>query len=508
MAGVSAPTPNPPPSPSPQTFVRVYGREVRQLLVLALPLVFAQMAQVGMSLVDTLVAGRVGPEALAGIALGSTVFMFVLVAGMGTLQGAIPFVAQARGAGDPAGAGRAARQALWLAAGVGALGWGALQGSLPLLERAGQDPAAVAEAQRYLGAALWGYPAAMLFTALRSFLEGIEDTRAVMVALLTGTGLNLLLNVALVFGRWGFPELGLRGTGVATALVYSAMFAGLLGYVATRHRRYRVLRGLRRPDREMLGELSRVGWPIGAALVFESSLFSISAVLMGLFGAVALAAHQVAIQTAAFTFMIPLGLSLATGVRVGNARGRGDAEAVARAGAVGIAAALAVMVATATVYLLAPGAIVALYLDPADPANRAVVATATTLLGLAGVFQIFDGLQVGALGALRGLKDTRVPMVLALVAYWGVGIPSGVVLAFPFGFGPTGLWYGLVAGLAVAGVLLLVRWRVAVRRLRRTGGDPHAVGVDGNGSPAGGAAGASTDASPESSPRHLGGGVR
>ena len=410
--------------------------ELSDLWALAIPLILAQLAQVGMNLVDTLVAGRLGPEPLAGIALGSTVFTFVLFGGMGVVQGAGPFVAQADGAGDRGEAGRAARQSLWLAVLVGVVGVVLLVAATVGLGALGQEPAVTRQARRYLVAALAGFPAAMLFTSARSFLEGIGDVRPVMVALVLGNVANLGLNVGLVFGRWGLPALGLTGTGIATATVYVAMAVGLLAYVATRRSAYGVLRGLRRPDAAMLRALARVGWPIGLTSLFESGLFAVTAILMGLFGAVALAAHQVAAQTAAFTFMIPLGLSLATAVRVGRAHGRGDPEGVARAGAVGIGSAVVVMAGT-----------------------RAVV-----FLAVAGAFQLFDGLQVSAIGALRGLKDTRRPMVLALVAYWGIGLPSGIVLAFATPVGSVGLWYGLVLGLGSAGAFLLLRWRQALRR--------------------------------------------
>jgi MATE family multidrug resistance protein len=441
-------------------------REVRDLLVVAGPLILAQLAQMSMSFVDTLMAGRLGQDALAGIALGGTVFQLTSIVCMGVLFSVAPLVSQAHGAGDAAGAARAGRQGLWLAALLALPGFLLFRGAEPLLLAAGQEPGAATLAAGYLGAAAFGFLPSLLLTALRGFLEGLSDTRPIMVVLLVGVVLNVLANNALMFGRWGFPALGLVGTGVATALVYAVMAVAAGAYVALRHRRYRVLRGLRRPDGATLRELLRVGWPIGLTLGFEGGLFGATALLMGLFGQAALAGHQIAIQAASVTFMIPVGLSIATGVRVGQAVGRGDDPAVRRAGLTGIASAVAVMTVTATLFRFAPGLVVAAFLDAGDPANAEAVRHAVTFLGIAALFQVVDGIQVASAGALRGLRDTRAPMVISLVAYWAIGMTVATTLAFPLGLEGRGLWIGLVVGLGVAAVLLLRRF------LRRSAARP------------------------------------
>lgn len=433
-------------------------REVRDLLVVAGPLILAQLAQMSLSFVDTLMAGRLGQEALAGIALGGTFFQLTGIVCMGVLFSVAPLVSQAHGAGDADGAGRSARQGLWLAAILAVPGFVLFQNAEPLLRAAGQEPGAAALAAGYLGTAAFGFLPMLLLTALRGFLEGLSDTRPIMVVLLVGVALNVLANNAFMFGRWGFPALGLVGTGVATALVYTLMAAAAAGYVGVRYRGYRVLRGLRRPDVDTLRELVRVGWPIGLTLGFEGGLFGFTALLMGLFGQAALAGHQIAIQAASVTFMVPVGLSIATGVRVGQAVGRGDAPAVRRAGLTGIAAAVAVMTGTATLFRFAPGWVVGAFLDVRDPANAEAVRYAMTFLGIAALFQVVDGIQVASSGALRGLRDTRAPMIISLVAYWALGMTVATVLAFPLGMEGRGLWIGLVVGLGVAAVLLLRRF--------------------------------------------------
>lgn len=436
----------------------VARRELLALMVVAGPLILAQFAQMSMSFVDTLMAGRLGQDALAGIALGSVIFQLVSIVSMGVLFSVAPLVSQAHGADEPGEAGRAARQGIWLAVLLSVPGFVLFRSGEPLLLALGQEPETAALAGGYLRAVAFGFLPSLLLTALRGFLEGLSHTRPIMVVLLMGIGLNILANNALMFGRWGFPELGLVGTGVATTFVYTTMAVAAGLYVAVRYRPYRVLRGLRRPDTAVLRELFRVGWPIGLTLGFEGGLFSFTALLMGLFGQAALAGHQIAVQAASLTFMVPVGLSIATAVRVGQAVGRGDGAAVRRSGLMGVVAAVAFMFLTAGLFMFAPGIVVTAFLDPTDPANAEAVRHAIAFLGIAALFQVVDGIQVAASGALRGLRDTRVPMMISLVSYWLLGMSAAALLAFPLGLGGRGLWMGLVVGLGAAAVLLLRRF--------------------------------------------------
>jgi MATE family multidrug resistance protein len=260
------------------------------------------------------------------------------------------------------------------------------------------------------------------------------------------------------------------------------MFSAAAGYIAMLPQPYAVFRGLRRPAIVLFRELFRVGWPIGMTLGFEAGLFSVVAVLMGLFGTEALAAHQIAQQSVSTTFMIPVGLSTATAVRVGHAVGRGDREGVGRAAVTGIVLASLVMIATAILFWRAPRVVIGLFLG-ADVEASEVVRQASVFLAIAASFQIFDGIQVTALGALRGLRDTRFPMIISLFSYWGIGVPVGVALAFWLGFRGSGLWVGLVFGLGTAAILLVLRLRRRLRGddLSRLGAAAGGAGPDGSG---------------------------
>lgn len=443
------------------------GREFRPLITIAIPLAIAQLAQNGMGFVDTLMAGRLGSEALAGIAVGSISFFFVTIVLSAMLFAVGPMVAQATGANRPQEAVRALRQGLWTALLLTPPAVALLWAMPALLSAMGQSPTVVENAAGYLRAVSGSVLPLMLFTSLRAYLEGQGRTRPLMLVAFLGVGLNVVANQALMFGRWGFPALGLTGTGVATSLVYLAMALVGFAYVAFSDRARRPFHRPWRWDAPMARDILRLGYPISLTVSFETGLFAISALLMGFFGPDALAGHQIAIQTASFTFMIPLALGIATTARVGHAVGRGDPLAAQAAGMVGIASSLLVMSFTAGLFLLAPRLVVSAYLDAGAPGNAAVVANAVAFLGAAAAFQLFDGLQVSALGALRGLKDTRGPMLISLVSYWLVGLGSGVTLAFGFGYGGLGLWWGLVLGLAVAAVALTFRFRTLLRRLHR-----------------------------------------
>ena len=447
--------------------VHTIRTEVNELVLLAGPVVAAQLGQMSMGFIDTVMVGRLGPEALAGVALGNTTFFFVWVVCMGVVVAVGPMVSQAFGAGTHDAIGRSVRQGLWLGVALAVPAFLLLWNVAPLWRVLGQVEATVVAAQAYLRAIVWGFLPFVWFVALRSFVEAVSRPWPVTFITFVGVGLNIAANYVLMFGKLGFPALGLVGTGWASTLVFWVLFLLLLGYVQAvpRFRPYRLFARLGTPDPQVFRELFRIGWPIGISYGIEAGLFTTTALLIGTLGAVPLAAHQVAIQCAAFTFMVPLGIGIATSVRVGQAVGRADAERARWAGYLGVLLAGLFMTAMAVLFWTAPRAIIALYLDLSDPANAAVVRLAVTLLGVAAVFQFFDGVQVAANGALRGLKDTRVPMLLAFVSYWILGLAAGVGLGFGAGQGTVGLWWGLVLGLAAAAVLLSVRFHRRARRL-------------------------------------------
>ncbi len=438
-------------------------------MVLAGPVVVSQLGQMSMGFVDTLMVGRLGAESLAGVALGNTLFFFLLIVSSGVVIAVAPVVSQAYGANDDETIERSVRQGLvigiLLTLPCALLLWNIE----PLLLAMGQDPGVVALSAGYLHAIVWGFLPFLWFTALRSFLEGFSRPLPVTVITLCGLAINIVANYVFMFGKWGFPELGVVGTGLASTIVYWSMFIILLCYTraVSPFKNYRLVWGIGTPDARYLKALLSIGWPIGVSHGVESGLFSATALFVGLIGTASLAAHQIALQCAAYTFMVPMGIGMAASVRVGQAVGRRDLEQAQTAGFVAMGLALLFMIGAAVLFVTAPRSIIGLYIDTTRPGNAEVVQIATVLLGVAAVFQVFDGIQVSAAGSLRGLKDTRIPMIISVLAYWGIGLSSGLVLGFGMDFGAVGLWWGLVLGLAAAAVMLTLRfWKTTSRFLQ------------------------------------------
>jgi MATE family multidrug resistance protein len=365
---------------------------------------------------------------------------------------------------------RTIRQGLWVALALGLPAMLLLWNIAPLLHLLRQDPELIPGAEAYVHAAMWGFVPGLWFVVLRNFIASLERPRAGMVIMLIGVSFNAIAAYGLIFGRLGLPALGLWGAGLAAALSNVFLFVSLLGFILIdrQFRRFHVLGHLWRADWARFREIFRIGLPIGLTLVMEVGLFASAGFLMGLIGTAELAAHQIALQCASVTFMVPLGLAQAATVRVGLAAGAGQAEGVRRAGVTALLMGGLFMLAMATVMWMAPGAIVGLFIDADAPANAAVIRAAVLFLAIAALFQIFDGGQVIGAGALRGLKDTRWPMAFAAVAYWGVGMSLAVGLGFGVGWGGLGIWIGLAAALAVAALLMVARFIALQRRLAAT----------------------------------------
>ena len=434
-----------------------FRRDVRETLVLAVPLVLTQLVQMSMSFLDVVMVGRLGTDALAAAVLGSTLYFTLVLVCMGVIVAVQPSVAQAVGAGDEAGAGRAARQGLWLAVLLGVPGVVLVGFAEPVLRATGQMPETAALAAEYLAAERWGLVPTLLFTALRGLCEGAGKPRPVLAATGLGLVLNVSLNAVLIYGLFGVPALGLVGAGWASSVATVVMTAALGLYLWRGPlARFRLFSGLTQFDGPALWTLFRLGWPIGISFGLESGLFTVVTLLIGRMGEVPLAAHQIALNAASVAFMVPLGIGMAGGVRVGQAAGAGDAAGAARAGWAAIALGAASMLASALVFWITPATIVWIYAG-AD-ADAGLARQAVALLGIAAVFQLFDGTQAAAAGALRGLKDTRAPMLISAVAYWGLGLGLGSWLTFRAGQGSPGMWWGLTLGLAAAAVLLSARF--------------------------------------------------
>jgi MATE family multidrug resistance protein len=436
--------------------------EARGTLALAWPLILANLAQVAITTTDVLMMGRLGPRALAAGTLGTNLYFAVFIFGLGLVTATAPMFAQAlgRGAGARRDVRRTARQGFWVAAGYAALAWSVLWHAGDILRLMGQDPALAAAAGEFVRALQWGILPALWFVVLRSFVAALERPMAATLITVAAIGLNALANWVLIFGRLGAPALGLTGSGLASTIANAFMAAALLAVVLwdREFSRFHLLARFWRADGPRLAEILRVGLPIGVILGFEVTVFSAAGLLIGLLGAEVLAAHAVALQIASVAFMVPLGIGQAATVRVGLAAGRGERAGVARAGWTAFALGTGFMVTTAALMIAFPWTLVGLFLDLSDPAGLRVAELAVGFLAVAGLFQIADGAQVVGAGALRGLKDTRVPMLLAGFGYWIVGMPLGALLAFRAGLGGLGIWIGLATGLLVVAVLMAIRW--------------------------------------------------
>lgn len=445
----------PPPDPAG----RGLRAELRATLALALPLAAANLAQMAMGVTNTVMVGRLGGIPLAAAGLGGAFYFTFGVILQGVLFAVAPLAAHALGAGDRAAVARFTGAGLVLAA-LLSLPFVVLLVTLDhLLAALGYDAALAADIGGYLRALAWGGPAFLMFGTLRSLFSAVGQARPLMTVLFLCVGGNALLNWALIFGHLGCPPLGMVGAGYASALNQWLTLAGLAAW--TRNLRALagcgLLRGAVAASRRDVVEILRLGWPIGGVRGVEVGLFLAAGILIGLFGAAALAAHQLVLNVASISFMVPLGLSQAATVRVAHELGTGRRLAARRAGMVAIALGIIFMGGASALLWAAPTTIIAAYVNVADPANRDLVQIARRLMAIAAVFQLFDGTQTIAIGALRGYRDTMVPLALAAAGFWGVGFAGGWLLAFPLGGGAVGLWWGLAAGLAV--VALLLTWR-------------------------------------------------
>jgi len=433
--------------------------EVRATLGVAAPLIAANLAQMAMGFTNTVMVGHLGSAALAAAGLGGLLYFtsgFVL---QGVISAAAPLAAHALGAGDRAAAGRVGRLGLVFAVILSLPLAAAAINLRSMLLALGYETALTEEIGRFLGAVVWGAPAFLGFAALRNLLAALSHTRAVMTVLMCCVPANAALNWVLIYGHLGAPPLGVAGAGIASAIVQWLMFGGLALYITAMRsvRGFLAFGGTRALDRHDVKDLLRLGAPIGGILALEVGVFVAAGVLAGLIGADALGANQIVLNVASLTFMVPMGLSQAATVRCAFELGAQRPDGAWRAACVALALGVSFMVAAAIVLWSVPRAIIAIYLDVGAAANRDVVAIATRLMFIAALFQVFDGTQTVAAGALRGYKDTAIPMVIAGISYWGIGFVGGWLLAFPLGYGAIGLWWGLALGLAVVAILLGMR---------------------------------------------------
>lgn len=432
------------------------------MLLLAWPMILTNLGQTAMTATDVLMMGRLGSRALAAGSLGSNLYFAPLIFGLGLMLAVSPMIATELGRSRHSvrDVRRTVRQGFWIAIMVALPIWALLWNAEAILVAMGQEPALAAHAATYVRTLQWAVLPFYGYIVLRSFISALERPRWALVIVFAAVAFNVLANWCLMYGNLGFPALGLAGSGWATTLSSLLMFGGLAAVVTLdrRFRRYRLFGRFWRADWPRFRTLLGLGLPIAGLLTFEVSIFNAATFLMGLIDAASIAAYAIAIQIASISFMVPMGIGQAATVRVGRANGRRDAEAVGRAGWTAFVLGVGFMAVMALLMISFPYRLIGAFIDIGDPKNADVVGLAVGFLVFAGLFQIFDGAQAVASGMLRGLHDTRVPMLFALVGYWGIGLPLGVVLAFYFGLAGDGIWIGLSTGLGVVAVLLLGRW--------------------------------------------------
>ncbi len=439
------------------------GYEVARTLQLAAPVMIGLFAGFAMNFIDTVMAGRL-PEreiAMAALATGGALWSAMMMIALGLLMAVQPAVAHLDGAGRRGEAGAVTRQGFWIALALSVPFFAVIFFGGRLLGLFRVDATIIPVAIDYLRALAWGAPMVCMMLLLRFYSEGSGHTRPTMYIGVLGALLNIPANWILMFGHLGFPAMGARGTGFATSLVLTLQALAMFIYVR-RHAHYEPFALFERwdwPDWPEIRHLLKVGWPIAGTLFVEGSLFIAASLIIGQLGPVQTASHLVAINFSALLFMIPLGLGSAVTTRVGNALGRGDPAGARHAGMIGLGVVLCTQAVSATLMIVFPGAIAAIYTDDA-----AIAATAASLLFLAGVFQFPDGIQVCTAGILRGYKDTLVPMIINVIAYWVVGLSLGYWLTFRGGMGPAGMWIGMIAGLSTGAVLLTARFLGVSRR--------------------------------------------
>jgi MATE family multidrug resistance protein len=435
--------------------------ELRAMLVLAWPLILSNLTMAAIQATDVVLMGWLGARPLASSALGiNLVFAFSLVC-LGLVTASSPMMATALGARTHAvrEVRRTFRQSLWMIVTVMVPVWLVLWNSEPIILALGQEPALARDAQTFIHGYMWSMLPFLLFQAMRNFVSALERPGWVLAISLIGILLNALSGYGLIFGHFGMPALGIFGGGLASSIVWTIMSLMLALVIVTdrQFRRFHLFGRVWRADWPRYRKLWRIGLPIGLAMGFEGGVFSAAAYLMGLIDAESVAAHAVALQIAALAFMVPWGLSQAATVRVGLFLGRRDPVGIGRAGWTAWVLGVAFMALMALLIWSIPRELITLFLED-TPENARVITLGVSFLAIAAIFQVADGAQVVGAGMLRGLHDTRVPMIFTFIGYWAIGIGVGAWLAFQRGWQGQGIWTGLAVGLIIVSILMIWRW--------------------------------------------------
>jgi multidrug resistance protein, MATE family len=444
-----------------------WSAEARAMLALAWPLILSNLTMTLISATDVVLLGRLGARELAAAALGLNLNMALTIFSLGFVYAAAPLMASeiGRKSNSVRDVRRTFRQGAWSVFSIVLPMWVVLWHTEEVLLLFGQDPVLAKGAGVFIHGYQWSMLPFLMFYLMRSFLAALERPRWALGVSVVGIGLNALLSWALIFGKLGLPALGLFGAGLGSSIVWTIMAVALAIIILKdrQFRRYHLFGNFWRPDWARYREIWRLGLPIAIMYGFEAGVFAAAVWLMGLINAESVAAHTVALQIASITFMVPMGMAQAATVRVGIGHGRKDAAAIHRSGWVAFIMGVGFMALMALTLLLFPEKLMGIFIDRDLAANARVIELGVSFLMVAAVFQIADGAQVVGAGMLRGLHDTRVPMLMAGFGYWGIGIGVGSFLAFRLGWDGLGIWIGLAVGLAIVAALLLSRWLARAR---------------------------------------------
>jgi MATE family multidrug resistance protein len=443
-----------------------YPSHARAVTTLGLPLVGGHLAQIAIGVTDTFMLGWYGVDALAAVTLASSYFFVLFLMGAGFAFAVMPMVATFDAEDDEISIRRVTRMGLWLSLAYAVVIMPFMIWSEALLLLMGQTETVAADAQNYLRIAGYGMFPWLVAMVVKSYLAALERTQVVFWIAVLATLCNGLINYALIFGNWGAPELGIAGAATASLVTQAIGMVGIVAYALYVLPHHQLFVRFWKADWEMLSRVFRLGVPIGFTGLSETGLFAATAVMMGWLGTVPLAAHGIALQCASITFMLHLGISNVATIRAGNAYGRGDRDHLARGARVVFIMSLITAVLTSVVFLVWPEPLVLVFMQSSEPARDQIVAIGVGLLAMAALFQLVDGAQAIALGLLRGVQDTTVPMFIAAISYWVVGMPCSYIFGFVLGYDGIGVWMGLVLGLACAAILLSARfWRVILGRV-------------------------------------------
>ncbi|PHQ99657.1 MAG: MATE family efflux transporter [Marinosulfonomonas sp.] len=441
-----------------------YRAHARATLLLGLPLIGSHLAQFAIHMTDTLMLGWYDIKALAAVTIAGSFWFLLFIMGSGFAFAVAPMVASAEASGEGTQVRRVTRMGMWISLVYGVAVLPLMWWSGPLLILLGQDVEISQIAQEYLRITCLGTLPALLVMVLKNYLAALERAGIVLWITLSAVVLNALVNYALIFGNFGAPELGVEGAAISSLVMQSLSFIALAIYIMRKLPEHAMFQRFWRIDREAFGAVFQMGWPIGMTNLAESGLFTASAVMVGWIGTAELAAHGIALQLTAITFMVQVGFSNVATIRAGQAYGTRNALSLKRGAQVVLAMSAVVSVFVVIAFLTVPAPLVGAFLAPDDPERGLIIGIGVSLLAVAALFQFADSAQVMALGLLRGVHDTKVPMIIAAVAYWPLGLSAGYLLGFTYGYGAVGVWMGLVVGLAVAGVLMMYRfWATGVR---------------------------------------------